>query len=56
MLCRACSQCTVVTIMYMFGPAAPGYSEEQLRSLFQLCGSVAESRIVHDKQSGRPVG
>lgn len=37
-------------------PAASGYSEEQLRSLFQLCGSVAESRIVHDKQSGRPVG
>lgn len=33
-----------------------GYAEEQLRSLFQLCGNVAESRVVHDKQSGRPVG
>jgi hypothetical protein len=37
-------------------PGDAGYSEEQLRTLFQLCGSVAESRIVHDKQSGRPVG
>lgn len=33
-----------------------GYSDEQLRQLFQLCGSAAEARIVHDKQSGRPVG
>jgi len=37
-------------------PLLTGYSEEQLRSLFQLCGNVAEARIVHDKQSGRPVG
>jgi hypothetical protein len=46
-----CSPCCAVLLLL---PA--GYSEEQLRSLFQLCGSVAECRIVHDKQSGRPVG
>eukprot|EP00775_Hariotina_reticulata_P010349 gene10349-10506_t len=33
-----------------------GYSEDQLRQLFSLCGSVVEARLVHDKQSGLPVG
>lgn len=35
---------------------AEGYGEEQLRTLFALCGNVVEARIVHDKQTGRPVG
>ncbi|KAF8073034.1 BRN2 [Scenedesmus sp. PABB004] len=33
-----------------------GYGEDQLRSLFSLCGAVVEARIVLDKASGRPVG
>lgn len=33
-----------------------GYSEDQLKGLFSLCGQVQESRVVHDKNSGRAVG
>jgi hypothetical protein len=50
------SQLTVLLVPLFPTPCRAGYSEEQLRSLFQLCGNVAESRVVHDKQSGRPVG
>ncbi|WIA29342.1 hypothetical protein OEZ86_011847 [Tetradesmus obliquus] len=32
------------------------YTEDQLRSLFSLCGNVTEARQVIDKASGRPVG